>query len=145
MSTMGFVMGFVFSSFSSPHHDVGEQLLLVVANVTSDTLKMPAFTLKAAKIQRRKVGSTSETWSESSRAGWEKSRHADVVRLQARERHALVSVSPKSAWERPILFVRNLTNKREPHARMGATLKNHGLHAHHAFQAKRMCSSPSRC
>jgi hypothetical protein len=30
MSTMGFVMGFVFSSCSSPHHGVGEQLLLVV-------------------------------------------------------------------------------------------------------------------
>ncbi len=37
MSTMGFVAGFVFSSCSSPHHDVGEQLLLVVVEAPGGT------------------------------------------------------------------------------------------------------------
>ena len=35
------------------------------------TLKTPVVMLQAAQIQRRKLGSRSETWSESSRWAWE--------------------------------------------------------------------------
>ena len=55
--------------------DVGGQLLLrlVVGSVSESratlvvTLTMPVVTLQASVIQRRKVGSKSETWSESAR------------------------------------------------------------------------------
>jgi hypothetical protein len=55
------------------------------------TLTTPVVTLQAAQIQRRKVGSRSETWSESSRGGRESPGPADVVRHRAR------SVTPWSA------------------------------------------------
>lgn len=71
-----------------------------VRTVSVTTLTTPVVTLQASNIQRRKAGSTSETWSESSRAGREKPRHADVVRLRARERHALVGVSSPPARAR---------------------------------------------
>jgi hypothetical protein len=64
------------------------------------TLTTPVVTLQASNIQRRKVGSTSETWSESSRGGrtfgnfcQKCRRHADVVRLRARSVTALVGVT----------------------------------------------------
>lgn len=80
--------------------DVGGQLLLrLVVNGGSEfratlvvTLTMPVVTLQASVIQRRKVGSRSETWSGSARGRWEKPSSRRCRHLRARQRHALVGV-----------------------------------------------------
>ncbi len=119
------------------HHDVGEQLLL---------LDITAVTLQASQIQRRKVGSTSGTWSESSRAGWEKPRHADVVRLRAVERHALAASAPRPHGSDGARGASpqsgDLKSAPRPH---GSDTGKPRTPRPSRFPGGRMSSSPSRC
>jgi hypothetical protein len=81
--------------------------------LVSDITVKPVVTLQASNIQRREVGSRSETWPKSSRA--EPGSHADVGHFRSASCGGVALVMPMSSAFEPV----NVTpwSSSAPHAR----------------------------